>query len=166
MLKVFSLCLLLFSPVFQVSWKGHNFLAFGLELAQPFLNTVFLLSRTGKASNSHWEKLVSRQIWTMIITKYYFSPCTTYERLLFFHPRIKSLNLTIFRKIIRKKPPNLQIDGGEVMLLVKVGNDGFKSRVRTLMPGPIQFRDQLNFVWNLQLFKTVQSMPHQLEIIL
>ena len=53
---------------------------------------------------------------------------------------------------MRKKTPNLQIDGGEAMLLVKVGNDGFKSRVRTLMPGPIQFRDQLNFVGKLQLF--------------
>ena len=75
-----------------------------------------------------------------------FLPLYNLRETAFFHPRIKSLNLTIFRKIMRKKPPNLQIDSGEAMLLVKVGNDGFKSRVRTLMPGPIQFRDQLNFV--------------------
>ena len=33
--------------------KGHKFSAYGLKLAQPFLNTIFLLSRTGKKSNSH-----------------------------------------------------------------------------------------------------------------
>ena len=29
-----------FSQAETVSWKGHKFSAFGLELAQPFLNTV------------------------------------------------------------------------------------------------------------------------------
>ena len=61
----FSKCLLLFSQFSQagiVSRKGHKFSAYGLELAQPFLNTIFLLSRTGKKSNSHLEKLFSRQI--------------------------------------------------------------------------------------------------------
>ena len=44
-----------------VSQKGHEFLAFHLNLAQPFLNPVSLLSRTGKISNSHLEKLYSQQ---------------------------------------------------------------------------------------------------------
>ena len=37
-----------FSQAGIVSRKGHKFSAYGLELAQPFLNTIFLLSRTGK----------------------------------------------------------------------------------------------------------------------
>ena len=45
-----------------VPQKGHKFSAYSLKLAQPFLNAVFLLSRTGKASNSHLEKLFSWQI--------------------------------------------------------------------------------------------------------
>ena len=64
----------------------------------------------------------------------------------FFSPTHKKLKFDHFQKNYAQKNPNSQIDGGEEMLLVKVGNDGFKSRVRTLMPGPIQFRDQLNFV--------------------
>ena len=51
-----------FSQAGIVSWKGHKFSTYGLELAQPFLDTIFLLSRTGKKSNSHLEKLFSRQI--------------------------------------------------------------------------------------------------------
>jgi hypothetical protein len=37
-----------------VSQKGYKFWAFGLELAQPFFNTVFLLSRTGKKVSHTW----------------------------------------------------------------------------------------------------------------
>ena len=61
----FSKCLLLFSQFSQagiVSRKGHKFSTYGLELAQPFLDTIFLLSKTGKKSSSHLEKLFSRQI--------------------------------------------------------------------------------------------------------
>jgi len=45
-----------------VSGIGHKFLAFSIKLAQLFHNTVFLLSRTGKTSNSHLEKISSHQI--------------------------------------------------------------------------------------------------------
>ena len=37
-----------FSRAGTVSWKGHKFLAFGLELAQPFLNTVPALKNLEK----------------------------------------------------------------------------------------------------------------------
>ena len=64
-LKVFPSVHYLFSQFSRagtVSWKGHKFSAFGLELAQSFLNAVFLVSRTWKTSNSHLEKLFSWQI--------------------------------------------------------------------------------------------------------
>ena len=69
MLKVFPSVCYLFSQFSQagiVSQKGHKFSTYGLELAQPFLDTIFLLSRTGKKSNSHLEKRFSRQIQTIM----------------------------------------------------------------------------------------------------
>ena len=45
-----------FSRAKIVPQKGHKLSAFGLELAQCFLSTVFLLSRTGKISTSHLKK--------------------------------------------------------------------------------------------------------------
>ena len=48
-----------------------------------------------------------------------------------FSPTHKKLEFDHFQKNYAQKNPNSQIDGGEVMQLVKVGNDGFKSRVRT-----------------------------------
>ena len=51
-----------FSQAEILSREGNKFSTYGLELAQPFLNTIFLLSRTEKKSNSHLEKLFSRQI--------------------------------------------------------------------------------------------------------
>ena len=41
---------------------------------KPFLNTVYLLSRTGKMSNSHLEKVFSWQIYSIIATRYYCLP--------------------------------------------------------------------------------------------
>ena len=52
-----SVCYLFsqFSQAGIVSRKGHKFSAYGLELAQPFLNTIFLLSRTGKKVTHTWK---------------------------------------------------------------------------------------------------------------
>ena len=56
--KFFPSVCYLFSQVSQagiVSRKGHKFSAYGLELAQPFLNTIFLFSRTGKKVTHTWK---------------------------------------------------------------------------------------------------------------
>ena len=43
------------------SLKSHKFLAFGLELVQPFLNRVFLLSRTGEKITHTWKNFFHRK---------------------------------------------------------------------------------------------------------
>ena len=48
-----------FSQAGIVPRKDHKFSAYGLKLAQFFLKTLFLLSRTGKTSNSHLKNLVN-----------------------------------------------------------------------------------------------------------
>ena len=62
---LFSMLFPVFVPCFPsslkqeqcaVSRKGRKFSSFDLKFVQPFLNAVVLLSRTGKASNSHFER--------------------------------------------------------------------------------------------------------------
>ena len=73
--KVFPSVCYLFSQFSQagiVSRKGHKFSAYGLELAQPFLNTVFLLSKLGKKVAHTWKNFSHGKL-DNYRNKYYFS---------------------------------------------------------------------------------------------
>jgi hypothetical protein len=59
----------LFSGARAVSQKGCKFLTICLQLAQSFLSTVFLLSRTWKTSNSHLKDFFSKHIKTKYTNK-------------------------------------------------------------------------------------------------
>ena len=54
--SVLSQYVLFVFPVLS-SRDSHKFLKSGLKFVQPFFKAVVLLSRTGKASNSHFERV-------------------------------------------------------------------------------------------------------------
>ena len=80
--KVFSKCLLLFFPVLSsrssVS-KRSQILGLRPQTCTTFSQHNIPALKTGKKSNSHLEKLFSRQIQTIIATKYYL-PSVKYSQ--------------------------------------------------------------------------------------
>ena len=54
------------------SQKHYKFLAFGLEFAKLFLDSLFLTSLPWKNSKLHQNKFFSQQVRTIMVTKYHF----------------------------------------------------------------------------------------------
>ena len=54
------------------SQKHYKFLAFGLEFAKLFLDSLFLASLPWKNSKLHQNKFFSQQVRTIMVTKYHF----------------------------------------------------------------------------------------------
>ena len=54
------------------SQKHYKFLAFGLEFAKSFLDSLFLASLPWKNSKLHQNKFFSQQVRTIMVTKYHF----------------------------------------------------------------------------------------------
>ena len=65
-----------FSRARTVSQKGQKFSAFGLKLAQPFINKVLLLSKTGKTNNGWCIKFRNKHS-TVFTTKFNASDVST-----------------------------------------------------------------------------------------
>ena len=61
------------------SQKHYKFLAFGLEFAKLFLDSLFLTLLPWKNSKLHQNKFFSQQVRTIMVTKYQFFPITTVE---------------------------------------------------------------------------------------
>ena len=54
------------------SQKHYKFLAFGLEFAKLFLDSLFLTSLPWKNSKLHQNKFFSQQVRTIMVTKYHY----------------------------------------------------------------------------------------------
>ena len=83
-----------------MSRKGHQFWAFGLELAQPFLNKVFLLSRTEKKNG----KTFLTTNLDSYINKILFLQCVCKQKVVFLGGNIRSKSVLFGLKVCQKAP--------------------------------------------------------------
>ena len=125
---------------------------FILELAQPFLNTVFLLSRTGKTSNALFKKkLFSRQIQTIIATKYYYFHFTGFR---FAKTCQRSFQVAVINTMCFN--PKIDVDPIDLKNALKI----------TVFEPTKMAHIQKVLKWNIKKFRKLESLTFSCEVCL